>query len=394
VRSGCEPAMRHIDCVIGARPNFMKAAPLLRALEASGVAVCLVHTGQHYDRSMSEVFLEQLGVRTPDVQLNVGSGTHGQQTARILERYEAHLLQTRPAGVVVVGDVNSTLACSLAAVKLPIPVAHVEAGLRSYDRRMPEEINRIVTDALADVLLVTEASGRENLVREGIDPARIHEVGNLMIDTLLHELPHARSLGMPSRFGLEAGGFGLVTLHRPSNVDDAGVLGTLADLLRELARTLALVFPVHPRTRTRLEAAGLWHDLVRAPGLMITEPLGYRENLGLMAAARVVLTDSGGIQEETSFLGIPCLTLRDTTERPITVTVGTSTLVGNDPATIRGQFLDVVEGRYKPGTPIPLWDGHAAERAAAVLRESWGLLAPSPPPPEGHPMPAAAMARR
>jgi UDP-N-acetylglucosamine 2-epimerase (non-hydrolysing) len=351
----------------------MKVAPLLRALEGRGVAVCLVHTGQHYDRSMFDIFLEQLGVRAPDVQLNVGSGTHGQQTARILERYEAHLLASRPAGVVVVGDVNSTLACSLAAAKLSIPVAHVEAGLRSHDRRMPEEINRIVTDALADVLLVTEPSGRSNLLREGIDPARIRFVGNLMIDTLLHELPQARQLGMPSRLELEPGGFGLVTLHRPSNVDDPEVLGTLVSLLRELARILPLVFPVHPRTRTRLETACLWDDLRRAQGLVIAEPLGYRENLGLMAGARVVLTDSGGIQEETSTLGVPCLTLRDTTERPVTVTLGTSTLVGNDPAMIRKHFLDVVEGRYKRGAPIPYWDGQASGRAADVLRTSWGL---------------------
>jgi UDP-N-acetylglucosamine 2-epimerase (non-hydrolysing) len=280
---------------------------------------------------------------------------------------------------VVVGDVNSTLACALAAVKAPIPVAHVEAGLRSGDRRMPEEINRIVTDAVADVLLVTEPSGRDNLLREGVDPARIHVVGNLMIDTLRHELPHAQRLDMPARFALEPGRFALVTLHRPSNVDDPAVLGPLAALLRDLAAGFPLVFPVHPRTRTRLEEAGLWDGLRRAPGLVLAEPLGYRENLGLMAAARVVLTDSGGIQEETSALGVPCLTLRDTTERPVTVTVGTSTLVGNDPATIRARFGDAIEGRYKRGSPIPTWDGRAAERAVAVLRASWGLpAAPTP----------------
>lgn len=373
--------MKYIDCVVGARPNFMKMAPLLRALEGQeGVKVRLVHTGQHYDRSMSDVFLEQLGIRPPDVRLEVGSDTHARQTARVLERYGDHLAETRPDGVVVAGDVNSTLACALAAVKLQIPVAHVEAGLRSGDRRMPEEINRIVTDAISDVLLASEPSGRSNLVREGIDRAKIHLVGNLMIDTLVRELPHARDLEMAALLGLGQGRFGLVTLHRPSNVDDPEVLGELVNLFVEFARLVPLVFPVHPRTRGRLEASGLWSVVRTNPRLVVTEPLGYRENLGLMAAAQVVLTDSGGVQEETSALGIPCLTLRDTTERPVTVTIGTNTLVGSDPATIRSSFLDVIEGRYKPGSPVPQWDGRAAIRAAEVLRKAWGLGEPSPTP--------------
>lgn len=367
--------MSQIDCVVGARPNFMKIAPLLRALEGPrGVRTCLVHTGQHYDPSMSDVFFEQLGIRAPDVRLDVGSDTHARQTARILEHYEDHLLRTRPAGVVVVGDVNSTLACSLAAVKLGIPVAHVEAGLRSRDRRMPEEINRVVTDAISDVLLVTEESGRRNLLGEGIEPSKIHMVGNLMIDTLYHELPHARKLRLPERYGLSDGAYVLVTLHRPSNVDDPRVLAGLVGLLGELSGTLPLVFPVHPRTRSRLETARLLERLREAPRLFLTEPLGYRENLALMAAAKLVLTDSGGMQEETTALGVPCLTLRDTTERPITVELGTSILVGNDPIAIRTVFSEVIEGRYRRLAPIPLWDGHAGERAAEALRAAWDLV--------------------
>lgn len=366
--------MKTIDCIVGARPNFMKMAPLLRALEADGRRLaCLVHTGQHYDPSMSDVFFEQLGIRAPDVRLEVGSDSHARQTARIMERFEAHLNATSPAGVVVVGDVNSTLACTLTAAKLQIPVAHVEAGLRSFDRTMPEEINRVVTDALSDILLVTEESGRRNLLHEGIDPSKIHLIGNLMIDTLVHELPRARELRMPARLGLEDGNYGLLTLHRPSNVDDPATLGPLIHLLAELSRDLPLAFPVHPRTRGRIEAAGLIEPL-RASRIVLTDPLGYRENLALMASARVVLTDSGGMQEETSALGVPCLTLRANTERPVTVEQGTSTLVGVDPELIRSTFRDVLDGRYKRPGPIPLWDGRVGERAAGVLRSAWGLI--------------------
>lgn len=367
--------MSHIDCIVGARPNFMKMAPLLRALEAScGVKTCLVHTGQHYDASMSDVFFEQLGIRKPDVSLEVGSDSHARQTARILERYEEHLLKTRPAGVIVVGDVNSTLACTLAAAKLVIPVAHVEAGLRSFDRTMPEEVNRIVTDALAELLLVTEESGRKNLLHEGVAKEKIHLVGNLMIDTLMRELPRARELDMTARLGLERKAYGLVTLHRPSNVDDLTNLAALIDLLIELSQHLRLVFPVHPRTRGRLETTGLLNRLEReAPRIVISGPLGYHENLGLMEIARIVLTDSGGMQEETSVLGVPCLTLRDNTERPITVDVGTSTLVGNDPSRIRRLFHDVLENRYKKAEIIPFWDGHAGERAANMIKAYWNV---------------------
>lgn len=366
--------MSYFDCVVGARPNFMKVAPLLRALDGpGGCRTRLVHTGQHYDRDMSDVFFEQLGLRKPDIHLDVGSDTHARQTARILERYEAQLLDSRPLGVIVVGDVNSTMACALAATKLRIPVAHAEAGLRSYDRSMPEEINRIVTDAISDVLLVTEESGLQNLLREGIAPAKIHVVGNLMIDTLFRELPRSRSLEVPSQYGLREGAFGLVTLHRPSNVDDLEVLSALVHLFKELARTLPLVFPVHPRTRGRLEAAGLWDELRDAEGITLTKPLGYCENLGLMASARIVLTDSGGIQEETSALGVPCLTLRENTERPVTVEIGTSTLVGNDISLIRMHFRKVIDGRYKGHSPIPLWDGRAGERVAGILLDAWRI---------------------
>lgn len=364
--------MSPIDCIVGARPNFVKIAPILRALDAAGIPSRLVHTGQHYDAGMSEVFFEQLGIRPPDVRLEVGSGSHGRQTGRVLERYEEVLLADRPGGVVVVGDVNSTLACALAASKLGIPVAHVEAGLRSRDRTMPEEINRVLTDRLADLLFLSEEDGRANLLAEGIEADRIHLVGNVMIDTLLHELPRARALGVPSTLGLEAGNYAMATLHRPSNVDDPTTLARLVGLLVELSARLPIVFPIHPRTRARLGEAGLLPGLEGAMSVRVVGPLGYRENLGLMAGARVVLTDSGGMQEETSALGVPCLTLRANTERPVTVALGTSTLVGADLGAIGRHFEDVLAGRYKRGSPIPLWDGRAAVRIADALRTHWG----------------------
>jgi UDP-N-acetylglucosamine 2-epimerase (non-hydrolysing) len=367
---------RVVDLVAGARPNFMKIAPVLRAMGASPGPVCarVVHTGQHYDEGMSGVFFRDLGIGEPDVYLGVGSGTHGQQTARILAAYEEHLLSSspRPASVVVVGDVNSTMACTLAAVKLGIPVAHVEAGLRSFDRSMPEEVNRVVTDALADLLLVSEPAGEENLRREGIPDERIRYVGNVMIDTLVRELPAARALGGPARLGLPGSGFLYVTLHRPSNVDDPGRLAGIVAMLRTLGLRLPVVFPVHPRTRERLKAAHLEVALVEAPGVQVLEPLGYRESLGLMAEARLVLTDSGGVQEETTHLGVPCLTLRPNTERPVTVSLGTNTVVGEEIARVEPLVEEVLAGRYKAAQPIPGWDGHAAERVAAALAERYG----------------------
>lgn len=364
--------LRTLDLVAGARPNFMKLAPVVRALAAyDSLAFRIVHTGQHYDASMSDVFFQELGIPKPTVHLDVGSGSHGAQTARILERYEAHLVASPPAATVVFGDVNSTIACALAAVKLGIPVAHVEAGLRSFDRHMPEEINRILTDAISDLLLVTEPSGIENLRREGVPDSKVRLVGNVMIDTLFQHLEAARALDVPASIGLAGQRYGVVTLHRPSNVDDPATLARLVSLLRELGQALPLVFPVHPRTAGVAARAG-FGDLLEAghPALRCLEPQSYLGMLSLVSNAAVVLTDSGGLQEETSVLGVPCLTLRENTERPVTVTVGTSRLVGNDEEKIRAAFADVVAGRWRPAAPIPLWDGKAGERIANTI-EKW-----------------------
>lgn len=358
-----------VDLVAGARPNFVKLAPVVRAVARSGrLQPRIVHTGQHYDPSMNDVFFSELRIPPPDVHLEVGSGSHGAQTARILERYEAHLVSSRPAAAVVFGDVNSTAACSLAAAKLGVPVAHVEAGLRSFDRGMPEEINRVVTDVLADLLLVSEPAGIENLRREGIDEAKLRLVGNVMIDTLTEALPAARKRAAASQWRLRPRGYGFVTLHRPSNVDDPETLEKMLGVLHELARELPLVFPIHPRTRKAAESAGLGERI--APGqqhLVCTGPLPYVDTLSLVADAAVVFTDSGGLQEETSALQVPCLTLRENTERPVTTQLGTSRLVGNDPVRIRAAFSDVVAGRWPAGQPIPLWDGQAGGRVAEEL---------------------------
>ncbi len=360
-----------IDLIAGARPNFMKLAPVVRALERGGVLVPrIVHTGQHYDSGMNGVFFEELGIPEPAVNLEVGSGTHGAQTARILERYEAHLMQERPAATVVFGDVNSTVACALAAVKLGVPVAHVEAGLRSFDRTMPEEINRVLTDAISDLLLVSEPSGVENLEKEGIPDGKVRLVGNVMIDSLMGELGAARNLSVCEKFGLEPKGYGLVTMHRPSNVDDPVVLESMLSLLVDLSEALPLVMPMHPRTRAAIVRNGLSRLLGGATGLKTVDPVPYRENLSLMADARLVMTDSGGMQEETAVLNVPCLTLRENTERPVTLSLGTSRLVGNDPDRIRAAFAEAVHGRWRRGKTIPLWDGRAAVRVAAEL-VSW-----------------------
>jgi UDP-N-acetylglucosamine 2-epimerase (non-hydrolysing) len=358
-----------VDLVAGARPNFMKLAPVVRALsQVDTVAFRIVHTGQHYDPSMTDVFFQELAIPAPDVHLEVGSGSHGAQTARILERYEEHLLKTRPAGTVVFGDVNSTVACALAASKLEIPVAHVEAGLRSFDRSMPEEINRLLTDAVADLLLVSETSGLVNLAREGVASAKIRFVGNVMIDTLVSQLSPARERAMAKKLGLEPKRYGFVTLHRPSNVDDVSTLRQLLDLMEELSARLPLVFPVHPRTMNAARRAGFGDRLSTRTGRLIAlEPLPYIDTLSLIDSAAVVLTDSGGIQEETSVLRVPCLTLRSTTERPVTIELGTSRLVGNDVARIRAAFEDAIGGRWPAGNDIPLWDGRAGERIASAL---------------------------
>ncbi|MES1245220.1 MAG: UDP-N-acetylglucosamine 2-epimerase (non-hydrolyzing) [Acidobacteriota bacterium] len=360
--------MKTLACVVGARPNFVKMAPVLAGLKemAPGVRPVLVHTGQHYDEAMSDLFFTQLGLPEPDVHLEVGSGRHGEQTARILERYEAWLLEAdpRPAATLVVGDVNSTVACALASVKLGVPVIHVEAGLRSFDRTMPEEINRVLTDAISDLLLVSEPSGVENLKREGRPEGAIRLVGNVMIDALTLQLQAAREVFQPARLDVEPQGYVLWTLHRPSNVDDPAALGPAVDAIRRTAGKLPVVFPVHPRTERALRGAGLEPALAEDPHVILTEPLGYLEFLSLSSQARLIVTDSGGLQEEATALGIPCLTLRDTTERPITVEEGTSTLVGNN-WTLFDRLVDsVLEGRYKKGRCPQLWDGRAGRRVA------------------------------
>jgi UDP-N-acetylglucosamine 2-epimerase (non-hydrolysing) len=348
----------HILHVVGARPNFMKAAPVLHALQARlGMRQTLVHTGQHYDKNLSDVFFSQLEIPPPDVNLGVGSGTHARQTADIMSGFEPVLLERKPDIVLVYGDVNSTVAAALVCAKLLVPVAHVEAGLRSFDRTMPEEVNRIVTDRLADVLFTPSEDGDENLLREGISPKRIHLVGNVMIDSLVRLLPAAERCptnGMPDRFAL-------VTLHRPSNVDDGETLKRILDSLFAASEQLHVVFPVHPRTRARISEFG-----ISTAKLHLVEPLPYIEFLALQKRASAVITDSGGIQEETTYLQVPCLTLRSNTERPITVTLGTNTLV--DSESLARELALILDGKAKRGGIPPLWDGHAGERIADVLQ--------------------------
>lgn len=363
----------HLACVVGARPNFMKMAPLLRALDAyPHMTPVLIHTGQHYDHNLSDVFFHELGMKRPDIHLEVGSGRHGQQTARVLERFEETLEQGAPDGgaydrVVVVGDVNSTMAATIAAVKLDVPVAHVEAGLRSFDRTMPEEINRLLTDAICDMLLVSEPSGLENLRREGRPEECLHLVGNVMIDTLRWLLPKAQARDTLDRLELRPKSYVVVTLHRPSNVDQPETLGPLLEVLCEIAADMPVVFPVHPRTAQRIERFGLADRLAGCPGLRRLSPMGYLDFLALTSQARAIVTDSGGLQEESTALEIPCLTARFNTERPITVEQGTSTLVGNDPEKLRGGLRSILQGTYKQGQCPELWDGRAAERIAAIL---------------------------
>ncbi|RMH40390.1 MAG: UDP-N-acetylglucosamine 2-epimerase (non-hydrolyzing) [Deltaproteobacteria bacterium] len=371
--------MAPIVVVAGARPNFMKVAPILRALarRPGAPATVLVHTGQHYDDAMSDVFFRQLDIRPPDVSLEVGSGSHGAQTARIMLAFEDYLLGCAepPAGVVVVGDVNSTMACALVATKLHIPVAHVEAGLRSFDRTMPEEINRVVTDAVSDLLLVSEPAGIDNLRAEGVAPSRIRYVGNVMIDTLVHQLDAARAVAVDD----VPDAFALVTLHRPSNVDRRERLAAVVDFLAGVAAAIPIVFPVHPRTDRALREFGLRDRLAAAPGVHLREPLGYRELLHLLDRARLVISDSGGIQEESTYLGVPCVTLRPNTERPITVAAGTNTVV-DDLDTARAVVADVL-ARPRPAPPaIDGWDGRAAERVADALLAAWCPPAVAVPP--------------
>ena len=355
--------------VAGARPNFMKVAPLMWELKRRpDVETFLVHTGQHYDQRMSELFFDELHIPRPDANLNVGSGSHAVQTAEIMKRVEPILLAERPDAIVVVGDVNSTIACALTAVKLGVPVAHIEAGLRSFDRTMPEEINRVLTDAISRWLFVSEPSGLENLRREGVAPERVFFVGNLMIDTLLACRDRSERSTILEQLELDGRPYGVLTLHRPSNVDDPQVFRDLAASIERLQRELPIVFPVHPRTRKALEA---W-DPARMPNLRLADPLGYLDFVKLMAHARLVLTDSGGIQEETTVLGVPCLTLRANTERPATVEQGSNRLVGMQPENIIAAGLDVLAKPNAPRRVPEGWDGRAAGRVVDVLLRSGG----------------------
>ncbi|HET7231573.1 MAG TPA: UDP-N-acetylglucosamine 2-epimerase (non-hydrolyzing) [Longimicrobium sp.] len=357
--------------VAGARPNFMKVAPVLAALKRGGHAAVLVHTGQHYDAAMSDAFFADLGLPEPDFHLGVGSGSHAVQTARVMEAFEPVLLQVRPDWVVVVGDVNSTLACALVAAKLRpeigCRVAHVEAGLRSRDWRMPEEVNRVLTDRLSDLLLTPSRDALPNLAAEGIDGDRVAFVGNVMIDSLLSQLSAARESGVLERLGLERGRYAVATLHRPSNVDDPGALAAVLGALARVAAEMPVIFPVHPRTRRRADEFGL-HDALSS--LTTTEPLGYREMVALVDGAAVVLTDSGGLQEETTALGVPCVTLREQTERPVTVSEGTNRLVPW-PMTEEGVYASfrqaMADGRRDAGRGPEGWDGHAGERIVSAL---------------------------
>ncbi|HEY8210380.1 MAG TPA: UDP-N-acetylglucosamine 2-epimerase (non-hydrolyzing) [Myxococcaceae bacterium] len=357
--------------VVGARPNFMKAAPIWKAIAARGsLEQVMVHTGQHYDARMSDVFFGDLGMPAPDIHLGVGSGTHAEQTARVMLALEPVYQRVRPDLVSVVGDVNSTLAAALVASKMEIPLAHVEAGLRSFDRTMPEEINRLITDRLADLLLTPSPDAAENLLREGVDRTRIYFVGNAMIDSLFQSLDRAQSPGALEAMRLRAREYAVCTLHRPSNVDDPRTLSRLLAALVEIGRRLPVVFPVHPRTRKAMEQSGLWAVAEVEKGLRLTEPMGYLELLSLTSRARLILTDSGGLQEESTALGVPCLTVRDTTERPVTITEGTNALVGTDPRRIMAEVERVLEaGPRAPRVP-ERWDGKTGERIAA-LYEGW-----------------------
>jgi UDP-N-acetylglucosamine 2-epimerase (non-hydrolysing) len=356
-----------ICSVVGARPNFMKMAPVVIEARRREIPHLFVHTGQHYDASMSTVFFEELGMPKPDMFLGVGSGSHAEQTARVMMSFEQVCQEHQPDLVIVAGDVNSTLACALTAAKLEIPVAHLEAGLRSFDRSMPEEINRLLTDHIAEILLTSEPSGDENLKHEGISVDKIHFVGNCMIDSLRSHLTTALVRRPWERYGLESGAYGLVTVHRPAMVDDPEKLDQLREVLCEIAGSVPLLFPVHPRTRKKMESLGRpWNPVT------LIDPLGYLDFLGLMAQARIVLTDSGGVQEETTALGIPCATLRENTERPVTVTVGTNRIAGIRPEGILSAALAILSETHVQGRIPDLWDGQAAVRVMDTIQRWLG----------------------
>jgi UDP-N-acetylglucosamine 2-epimerase (non-hydrolysing) len=361
--------LKKIVSVVGARPNFMKVAPIHRAFQKykDTVQHLIVHTGQHYDQAMSKVFFEDLELPNPNMYLGVGSGSHAQQTAKIMVEFEKVLAEQAPDLVIVVGDVNSTLACSLVATKMGIPVAHVEAGLRSFDRTMPEEINRLVTDALSDFLFVSEPSGLQNLKREGVGDEKVFLVGNVMIDSLMHYREKAKKSEVPKTLGLTPRQYILVTIHRPSNVDHKDDLERVFGVLRQLSNRTTVVFPIHPRTRKMLGQFGMEASVQGIPNLILIDPLGYLDFLSLMDSAALLITDSGGIQEETTYLRVPCLTLRESTERPITVEKGTNELCKGDLESVIPRSFEILDGKAKHGTIPELWDGRAAERITRIV---------------------------
>ena len=357
--------MKKIINIVGARPNFMKIAPLMEAYKSCPlIEPLLLHTGQHYDYKMSELFFTELGIKEPDIYLNIGSDTQAKQVARIMTAFEDVCIAQKPDAILVAGDVNSTMACSLVAAKLGIKIIHLEAGLRSFDRSMPEEINRLITDVLANILLTPSADANQNLINEGISPDKIHLVGNIMIDTLFKFLPIAKQSEILNTLQLENKDYMLVTLHRPSNVDERSSLKKILETLHDISSTVQVVFPVHPRTMKNIAAFDLLPFL---KGLIITEPLGYYDFQKLMSGARLVVTDSGGIQEETTALRIPCITLRENTERPVTITLGTNELIGLDMQQLKELTDKAMKGEWKPGSVPELWDGNTASRIVELI---------------------------
>ncbi len=357
-----------IICVCGARPNFMKIAPLMRAFDANGsFETLLVHTGQHYDKKMSHLFFDELGIPKPAINLEVGSGSHSAQTAEVMKRFEPVVVDFEPNYVLVVGDVNSTIACGLVAVKLGVKLIHIEAGLRSFDKRMPEEINRVLTDSISDLLFVTEQSGIDNLKNEGVDSEKVHFVGNVMIDTLLANKSKAQQSEILDTLGLQEKDYAVITLHRPSNVDDVDNLKKIFTAFEQIQKDIKLVFPMHPRTRNNIAKTELQKTVDSMENLLLVEPVGYLDFLKLMSSAALVMTDSGGIQEETTILGVPCMTLRENTERPVTISEGTNRLVAIETDDIIKNYAQIIENKSSGGNIPKYWDGKAAERIVEII---------------------------